>query len=314
MEETNCYIKGSDNIELYCYKWMPSSQQEIKGVFHLVHGSLEHAYRYKHVAEKLVQNGYVVYASDLRGHGKTVKEGGPFFYFSDQKNGWKLTVDDINLINNTIKIDYPETPIFLFGHSMGSFLVRDYMIYYGDKIEGVILSGSGVGVPAIQIAVTLFAKIVILFKGQKYKSPLLHKLVYGTLDNMVTGHQVKGDFISRDLKEVEKYQNDPFCNPTCTTQYAHDMLKNTTKINKKNQYKKCIFRNPLYIMSGGEDPVGGKGKGVKIMSDLYKKSGIKDITLKVYPDSRHELVNELNKDEVINDMISWLDTKIADRS
>lgn len=125
----------------------------------------------------------------------------------------------------------------------------------GDKVDGVILSGSGIGMPALQIAINLFAKLLILFKGQKYKSPLLHHLVYGTLDNMVKGHEVKGDFISRDKKEVEKYQRDPFCNQICTTQYAHEMLKSITRINRRNEYKKCNLTNPLYIMSGGEAKV-----------------------------------------------------------
>lgn len=309
MIEKTFTITGADNVKLQCYKWMDESLAP-KAVFYLVHGSLEHALRYKHVIEKLVSVGYIVYALDLRGHGKSVSSDELMFYFSDKKDGWGYVLDDINIFLDQIKNEYSDLPIYMYGHSMGSFLVREYIQTHGNKIDGVILSGSGVGEPILQSIVQFFAHLTMMLRGSKFKSPLLHHLVYGTLDSMVKDHKIKGDFISRDIEEVHKYQNDPLCNKTCTAEYAYEMLKGITNINKKSGYVKSKFKLPIYIMSGAEDPVGGKGKGINKMRNMYKDVGFDNITIKIYPEARHELFNELNRDEVINDMISWLNNGV----
>ncbi len=309
MVEKSFSIKGSDGIDLHCYKWVPDEYVRVRGVFHLVHGSLEHVYRYIHFVTRLVSEGYIVYGSDLRGHGKTAAEDESFFYFSDNNNGWKYAVDDINIITDLIKQENPQLPVFIFGHSMGSFLVREFMTSHGDNINGVFISGTGIGKPVLQRMVLFISRIMMLFRGKKYRSPFLHHLVYGTLDNLVKGHEIKGDFISRDKKEVEKYQNDPYCTQTCTIDYVHEMISAVSRVNKPGEIRKNHKEIPVYFLSGGEDPVGDKGKGIEKLHRHFKKAGVNDISVNIYPEARHELLNEYNREEVMDDMVTWINGK-----
>ncbi|OQY39842.1 MAG: hypothetical protein B6229_02990 [Spirochaetaceae bacterium 4572_7] len=309
MVETSNVFKSVDNLDIHYYKWVPDESITPKAVFYLVHGSLEHSYRYIHVAKELTDAGYVVYGVDLRGHGRSVEKLDDLFYFSDKKDGWSLAIDDVERLSTIIKNENKELPIFIFGHSMGSFLIRDYISRSEKNIAGAIISGSGVGVPVLQIMLAFIAKIMILVGMKKRKSPFLHHMVYGTLDSMIKGHKIKGDFISRDLTEVEKYQSDPFCNKTATVDYIYEMLCAITRVNKFKNIKKYKKTIPLYLMSGGECPVGGKGKGINKLGKLYQKANFSDVTVKVYPEARHELVNEINRQEVISDMIEWLNKR-----
>jgi alpha-beta hydrolase superfamily lysophospholipase len=299
-----------DNIKIITYMWEPKETVNIKGVIQIVHGSLEHAQRYNYFANELNKNGYIVYANDLRGHGKSAKTKDDLGHFSYKKNGWELAINDLHYITNRIREDYPHLPIYLFGHSMGSFLVRNYVSTYENKSDGFILSGTASSSILIHL-IKLLAKLEIYKKGGTSRNIKLHNLVYGSLNRKIKNPKTSADFISRDMTEVKKYLQDPFCGYTATVEYIYEMLKGLIIANKNICFKSTPHHLKILLISGKKDPLGGyNGKGVLKVYNSYVNSGINNIKYKLYPKARHELINELNKKEVISDIINWLDFNV----
>lgn len=302
-------FNSKDALEIITYVWEPDNKTNVKGVVQIVHGSIEHALRYDDFAKELNKEGYVVYANDQRGHGKTAKSKDDLSYFSDMNNGWELAIYDLYTITKRIKMDYPNLPIFLFGHSMGSFLVRDYASAFGNNINGIIISGTS-GKNILLPIVKHMALKEMKKNGRKSRSRKLHDFVYGTLNKKIKNPKTSCDFISRDENEVNKYVNDPLCGYICTAEYIYEMIKGTIKVNNTACFNNTPNSVKVLIISGNTDPVGGtKGKGVKKVYNAYIKAGIKDVQIKLYKDARHEVLNELNKYEVYSDIKQWLNSQ-----
>jgi alpha-beta hydrolase superfamily lysophospholipase len=233
MQEERFTIKADDGVEIVCFKWASATQNEPKAIVQLIHGSVEHIARYKPLAEELVKNGYLVYGSDQRGHGETAGSVENLSYFSDMDNGWEMSRDELHDLTKKIKDENPGKKVFLFGHSMGSFLLRDYITQYGNEIDGTILSGTGGGKAALLKVVTVLTRIMIFFRGRKSFSPLMHNIIYGALNNEMKNPRTDSDFLSRDESEVDKYINDPYCGSTVTLNYALEMVCGLGRIQKK---------------------------------------------------------------------------------
>ncbi len=310
MKTENYSFQSTDGMEIQVAKWLP--EKEVKTVLHLVHGSVEYADRYRRFAEFLAEKGIAVYASDIRGHGKTAGSEENLSYFSDEKNGWDLAIQDLLKITGDIKNDYPGKPVFIFGHSMGSMLVRDYISKHGDGLNGAILSGTGGGRVMLQYTAKILSSLFMIFKGRKSRSPFLHKLLYGTLNDDIENPKTDMDFLSRDEVEVKKYMDDIFCGYTITPEYLHEMITGLIRIGKKKAYADTPEKLPVYLFSGGCDPVGGKdGKEVKRVHDSYKSAGLQDVTMKLYPEGRHEMLNEINREEVYGDIVEWMENRLG---
>lgn len=305
--ETYTY-SAPDGIEIYVYKWLPAG--EPKAAFQLVHGSIEHASRYTHFAERLASEGYAVYAPDLRGHGKTGAESGQPELFSKQSNGWQLTLDDLRKLTEQIQAEHPGLPVFVFGHSMGSFLVRDYITQNGNAFSGAILSGTGSAAPALTYVGLILAKLFKL-TGRNKRSPFLHNLAYGTLNDKIENPRTDYDFLSRDPALVDAYIADPWCGQTITAEYGHELISGLLRINNPQAYQQAPKDLPLYLFSGEKDPVGGEDASyVNEVADLYRQAGVNDVSVKIYPGARHETLNETNKEDVIDDVIAWLNARV----
>jgi len=307
MKSNNMTFQSADGSEIFYHQWLPGGKKKIKGAVQIAHGMAEHSKRYSRFAEALTKKGFVVYANDHRGHGQTAGSLDNVGYFADD-NGWGLVVEDMHQLTQIIKNNHPDTPVFLFGHSMGSFLSRNYIFLYGDEIKGVILSGTG-GDPGILGKVGRYiAKNESKKKGKKYRSPLLKKLSFGKFNNAFKPNRTEFDWLSRDDAEVDKYVADPYCGGDFTAGFYMDLLSGINEINNFKNIQKIPKNLPIYIFSGDKDPVGGKNaKGVKQVCMSYKKAGVKDASCKFYPDGRHEMLNEINREEVFNDVIQWLD-------
>lgn len=309
MKSETFTFKSSDDVSIFVYRWLPDDVSAVKGAVQIAHGMAEHAARYGRFAEALTKAGYAVYANDHRGHGKTAGSLENVGYFADE-NGWKKVVNDIHALTGIIKKDFSGKPVFLFGHSMGSFLSRNYAMLYGKEVSGVVLSGTGGDPGAIGKAGLFIAKIEAGIRGKKAKSETMNKLSFGAFNNALKPNRTDYDWLSRDNAEVDKYINDPWCGTVFTAGFFCDMLGGIGYINKKENIAKIPKNLPIYIFSGSKDPVGANTKGVTQVYEALKKAGVSDMTLKFYADGRHEMLNEINRDEVFSEVIDWLNKHI----
>jgi len=299
-------FKGFDGKEIFTHKWLPNNESKVKAVVQIAHGMAEHSARYKLFAQKLTVNNFGVYANDHRGHGKTAGKIKNLGYFADN-NGWDLVVGDMNQLTTIIKKNHPNIPVFLFGHSMGSFLARDYMFTYGDNIVGVILSGTAGDPGLLGNAGIIISKIETIFKGKKAQSPLMDKLSFGSFNKTFKPNRTSFDWLSRNDAQVDKYVEDPFCGTVFKAGFFNDLLKGIKKINKPSNIQNTPKDLPVYLFSGTNDPVGDFTKGVNKVYKSYEKAGIKDLSIKFYENGRHEMLNEINSEEVYHDVINWLE-------
>ncbi|MBP7735347.1 MAG: lysophospholipase [Spirochaetes bacterium] len=305
MKSDTFTFKAADGTKIFAYRWMPDSKQDIKAALQIAHGMAEHGARYERFAGELVKAGYAVYANDHRGHGKTAGSLENVGFFADV-DGWNKVVDDMHVLTTLIKKENPALPIFLLGHSMGSFLSRNYAMLHGNDIKGLILSGTA-GDPGLLGKVGLLvAKIDAAWKGKKTKSPLLDKLSFGAYNNAFKPNRTKFDWLSRDNAEVDKYVADPYCGDVFTAGFFCDLVSGLAFISDDRNVAKIPRELPIYLFSGSMDPVGANTRGVLQVYNSLVKSGIGEVTYKFYEGARHETLNELNRDEVFSDVIAWL--------
>ena len=289
------------DFHLHLYQWVPT---DVKAVMIISHGMAEHAGRYAGFAKQLNELGIAVYAPDQRGHGKTAgsienlgyKEDGDFF---------GKAIGDIRTLHLALKDLYPDVPIILFGHSMGSLLSRAYISVHGEELKGVILSGTA-GDPGILGRIGHFiAKLISMF-GKKKESPFLKKLSFGKFNDDFKPARTEFDWLSRDDSEVDKYISDPYCGTTFTSGFWVDFLKGIKYINSHEAFKTTPNDLPIYMFSGANDPVGENGAGVKSVYNALINSGANNIVMKLYPEGRHEMLNEINNERVVAELSEWL--------
>lgn len=308
MKSSEFYFKSTkDNSDIHVYKWEPENKNPI-GIVQISHGMSETAIRYEYFAKNLTDNGYIVYINDHRGHGLTAKTIDNVGYLADS-DGFTYLVEDINTLTNIIKEENEDLPIFLFGHSMGSFASQRYIMEYGNNIDGLILSGSNGKHGFILKIAEKIINYEIKKKGRLHRSKALDSLIFGGNNKKFKSPRTEFDWLSRDEKEVDKYIEDPFCGVLFTCGFFYDFIKGLQEIEDKENLKKVPLDLSIYIMSGDKDPIGKNGKGVLRLRDRYIKLGVKDVLCKLYDGGRHEMLNETNKDEVIRDILNWINEK-----
>jgi alpha-beta hydrolase superfamily lysophospholipase len=308
MSFENMTISNQKGINLQLYKWSPKGNVKKIGVVQIAHGMAEWAGRYDNFAERLVDAGYIVYANDHRGHGKTAKNVDDIGFLG--KDGFNGMVRDLKVVQGLIQDENPDLPLFLFGHSMGSFLAQSFASQYGDTLKGIILSGSNGKLGNILHLGIIIAKLQVFLFGEKAKSRLLNKTTFGFYNKPFKPCRTPFDWLSRDTAEVDKYMDDIYCGGIFTSSFFYDFFKGLKTLYDDSKINLIPKNLPVYILSGSMDPVGEFGKGVTRLAQLYRRHGLTDVTLKLYKDARHEILNEINKDEVINDILQWLISKV----
>lgn len=313
MSCTDFTLLTQDGVTIFCKKWSEEGTQTPKGVVQISHGMAEHIGRYDLFAKALTKAGYVVYGNDHRGHGKTGDNANLFGFFAED-NGFDRVVEDMVLLTEFIKKEYPNLPVFLFGHSMGSFLTRRYIQSHAGKVAGVIVSGTG-GDPGFIGKVGIgIAKLEMKRVGKKTKSPFMNKLTFGGFNKIFSPGRTEFDWLTRDNEEVDKYLRDPYCGGVFTAGFFYDLVTGVAMINDRKKNTQIPVSMPMYFIAGSQDPVGNFSKGVLQAAKMYKQVGISDVTVRLYENSRHEILNELNKEEVFKDVINWLDTCLKEKS
>lgn len=299
------FFQMDDGVKIAFYCWLPET--EPRAVLQIAHGMAEYAERYGHFAEFLCENGIAVYANDHRGHGKTAGSPEHLGYFSDE-HGWVKVVTDMRSLTKIIQQDYPQTPVFLMGHSMGSFLARTYITLY-DDIQGVILSGTGAQPQLLVKFARVLAGLHVRIKGAKIASPFFDNMVMAPL-NKKFETEGKNAWLTRDKSVVEAYNKDPYCGFVCSYGFFRDFFYGLDYISNKEHNQWIRFTLPIYIISGAYDPVGDFGKGPEKVAALYRGLQIEDVHIDLYEGARHELINEINREQVFRDILDWLNEHI----
>jgi len=298
------YLSSNGRTQIHAVEWQP--ERGVRGIVQLAHGIAEYIKRYDHFARFLADHGFLVVGNDHLGHGESAEELG---YWGDTA-GWELAVGDMRRLFELTREKYPSVPYFLFGHSMGSFLARTYVIRYPKGLGGVILCGTGQQNKNLMSAARMIANAEIHRHGCAYKSEVINKLAFGNYNNGFKPARTISDWISRDEQIVDAYCSDPYCGYIPSAGMFRDMVEGILFITNPRNVKRMEKNLPVLFISGDKDPVGENGKGVIKAYRSFLSVGMEDVTVKLYPEARHELVNELNKDEVFADVLGWLLSKM----
>lgn len=282
------------------YKWFNESIP--KAIFVISHGMAETIERYDEFANYLVQNDIFVYGHSHRGHGLTAGNLVNLGIIGD--NGWMKMKEDFRRTLEFAKLDYPDVPVVVFGHSMGSFLVRDFLLDYSYQIDAVILSGTGFQPKAVLSSGKLIAGIESKLLGSRHRSKLIDKMSFGSYNKKIENPKTPFDWLSCDEDQVKKYINDPYCGEIHTSGFYYELFENLIRIFYYPELSNEKSNLPMFLMSGATDPVGDYGKGVIKSEKIYRQNGFKT-TMKLYPEGRHEMLNETNRFEVYQDIINW---------
>jgi len=294
--------KGVNAFEIKAYKW---EVENPKACIQIIHGMGEHAKRYNDFALFLNKHSYSVYANDHRGHGKTLKEGEHAGEIGE--NGFELMVEDEFILTQLIKAENENKELYVLGHSMGSFILQEYLIRYSHFINKGILSGS-----CGKMRMDLSFGILLAFIEMKLKkkisgSKIIDFLTFRLYSLHFLKEKRRNAWLNRNVEEVEKYNKDKECGNIFPAQFYYYLYSGIKKLQKKERIEKINKNISLYIFSGDRDPVGKMGKGVKRLYKAYKDTGIKNVSLKLYPDGRHEMLNEINKLEVYEDFLKFIE-------
>lgn len=282
---------------------------EPRAIVQIIHGIAEYIGRYDEFMSFLADNGIIAVGTDHLGHGKSIESEEQTGFFA-YDNGWDYVVRDEEVLRLAMHENYPELPIIVFGHSMGSFMTRTLLIRYPDAFNAAIISGTGNQGAALVNGGLFMGNLVTGLRGAHHYSKFLNNLAFGSYNKIYENPKTEYDWLSRDEANVQKYIDDPLCGfiPSCSL--FRDMMTGVKFITNKKNLTAMNKDIPVYFMSGDMDPVGECGKGVQKAYNNFLKAGMKDVSIKLYPGGRHEMLNEINKDEVYADILAWLDSKI----
>lgn len=286
--------------------WAPADG-EPRAILQIAHGVAEHITRYDHFAHFLVEHGFAVVGHDHLGHGESLPQGGTPVYFAD-KDGWTHAVDDIALLQVRIRREAPDIPLFLMGHSMGSFLSRSFLIRYPRRLKGAILMGTGWQSGAIIQGGLAVAGAAALRHGRRSTSKLVTELAFGGYNKAFAPNRTGSDWLSADSANVDRYIADPMCGQDATVGLFQDMLQGIRFNQQSKNLQRMDPHMPVLFVSGDRDPVGGMGKGVLHSRDAFRKAGVQNVECILYPGLRHEILNEQSQQETVyNDILHWLE-------
>lgn len=306
MQEFN-FLSSDGKTGLHGISWLPEGTP--RAVLQIAHGVAEYIGRYDGFARFLNEQGIAVVGHDHLGHGQSVTENGTPIYFGDG-NTWQTVVDDMYLLHNRLRQQFPNVPMVLMGHSMGSFLARTYLIRYPGTVDAAIVMGTGWQGSLVLAGGLLISKLVAL-RGSNATSDFVTNLAFGSYNKHIKPQRTAFDWLSADTENVDAYIADPLCGQPTTVGLFREMLKGFQFNQKFGNLDKMNHDTPVLLIAGQEDPVGDYGAGVRQTYQEFKRSGVRDCTVKLYPGLRHEILNEkAQQAQVYADIAAWLEEKI----
>lgn len=311
VKSNSLWLTMDDGAKVYVRVWEPSGGDGYRprAVLQIAHGMTEHISRYDDFASFLASRGVAVVGDDHRGHGHTGEKADSIGYLADS-NGFDRVVDDLRAINEWVGERWPGVPMFLMGHSMGSMLARRYIQQYASTVSGVILMATAGDPGFLGKLGRWLARLEMKRRGPRHPSMFLSALVFGGYNKKVPRPKTAFDWLSRDRAAVDAYVADPWCGFAPSAGFYFDLLTGLQLIHDDALVARIPKHMPLLFVTGDADPVGGYGKGVERVIAQYKRHGLRNIESITYPGARHELLNELNKDDVYRDIFAWLERRL----
>lgn len=302
------FYDSRDNVsKIHAVKWIPEGKPLC--VLQIVHGMAEYAMRYSAFAEYLATQGILVVANDHLGHGESKRDDVPYGYFC-RRDAATVVVRDVHRLKKLTQEENIGVPYFILGHSMGSFITRNYLFRYGKGIDGAIIVGTGNQPSYLPKAAKALAAFLTMFQGAEHVSPFLDKMAFGSYNDKIENPVTDKDWLCRDTKVVDRYIEDPLCGFTFTLNGFHTLFDLIIRAEKKTNIEKIPKELPLLFMAGDADPVGEYGKGVKQAYEAMKEAGMEHIAIKLYDGGRHEILNEIDKELIYADVYKFLKAHI----
>lgn len=303
MSKQDIYFDSKDGkSKIHAARWVPEGKPV--AVLQIVHGMAEYIERYEDFAKFLNSKGFVVTGDDHLGHGKSITNGRCGFFC--KKDPATVVVDDVYSLTKLTKEEYPGIPYYILGHSMGSFILRNYLFRYGENVDKAIVMGTGMQPKVLVIGLKVMAAFGCLFGGSEKPNKFIDNASFGTYNKRIPDNRTTVDWLTKDEKIVDAYVADPLCGFTFPSNGFKTLASLLWRLNKKSNIDKMPKSLPIMITSGAEDPVGEYGKGPKLVYDSYKAIGMQDVSIKLYDNDRHEILNETDHEVVYNDLYEWL--------
>ena len=298
-------LSSDGKTNLAAYLWAAETP---RAMIQISHGMCEHLARYAEFAEYLTAHGFLVFGHDHLGHGNTAQSADGLGFIASN-GGAEHLVEDVHLLSLHMKECYPHLPLVLFGHSMGSFIVREVLARYGNEYSASIICGTG-GPETPAGAGKLLAKLLMVFHGERYRSVLLKRIAFAGYNKKCGKGCDPNAWLSRDGDVVSRYHDDPLCGYVFTLRAYHDLFTLVQTVSRRDWAGRLPKGLPLLLISGEEDPVGGFGKGVRAVEKRLRAVGVSDLTAILYPNMRHEILNEIERNTVWSDIKQWLEQKL----
>lgn len=309
MQTKEIYFTSNDGkSRIHAVEWIPDGRP--KAILQLVHGMAEHIERYGDFAAFMTEHGYLVVGDNHLGHGKSVGENGQKGYFCEG-DAASVLVRDEHKLHEVVEGEYPGIPYFILGHSMGSFITRNYLTEYGHEVQGAVIMGTGMQPKALLALSKTLAKAEKLFKGDTHVSTFIDKLAFGGYYKKIPNYTMKNEWLTSNLDAVQKYNDDPDCGFTFTVNGFSTLFELIWRLHDEERLAGIPKNLPMFFVAGAEDPVGNYGKGVKQAADTVRKAGVQDVTMKLYPGGRHEILNDRGHGEVYEDVLSFYEEILA---
>lgn len=303
------FLSTDGKTQLHGMRWEPEGGS-VRAVLQICHGVAEHIVRYDAFARYLNDLGIAVVGHDHLGHGLSLPEGGTPVYFGEG-NTWNTVVDDIYVLHQRIRLRYPDVPLCIMGHSMGSFLTRTYLIRYPGTVKAAVIMGTGWQPKAVIAGGMAVAKAVGAVVGENGTSDLVTNLAFGAYNKLFAPNRTSCDWLSADEDNVDAYMADPLCGADATVGLFRQMLSGIRFNQKLSNLRQMDPRIPVLFVAGEKDPVGDCGNGVRRTYQEFRRAGVQDCTLKLYPGLRHEILNEkAQQQQIFEDIGQWLTSKL----
>ena len=307
MDKKEFYFNSADGVtKIRAVAYIP---KKVRAILQISHGMVEFIDRYETFAKFLCDRDFLVVGNDHLGHGASITCEDNWGYFHEEE-GYKKVLSDLYTLTKMTKEKYPDVPYFLLGHSMGSFYARLYLSTYGKELDGAIIMGTAWQNKATLIAGKTISKIIGFFKGSKYRSSFINNMALGPYNKKWEPSKTHNDWLTKDDKIVNWYSNEPKCSFVFTINGFYNLFCVLSEVCNKKNIDKIPKDLPILFMAGNDDPVGNYGKGVTKAYNIFKECGIKDVSIKLYPNDRHEILNETDKDKVYLDAYSFLENRI----